>query len=163
MPPEYAPLAAPVVAEEAYQPEPEQIESLPAPSEYASLAAPAVKEEIRQPEPEKAESAPAPEIQVGETEPIIVTPSIAKQSEPESAPEDAEVSEIERELEKAQASLPKPQPEEPKTKQETSAAMVPTGNASKNKCFICGSELQGDYCSLCDMHWDEHEPRPSTK
>jgi hypothetical protein len=75
--------------------------------------------------------------------------------------EDTRVGEIATELVAAQAS----QKGKKKRKTETKGqeeVQKPSGEAvkaetpasTKKTCFICGSELEGDFCKVCNMHWD---------
>jgi hypothetical protein len=93
--------------------------------------------------PEATSSAP----EAGRTEEV---PQTAQDAAPESPHDVPEVSEIEKELEDARARAPPPAKGTAKTEQKPAAKKGP----AINKCMICGSDLDGDYCHICDMHWE---------
>jgi hypothetical protein len=94
---------------------------------------------------------------------IVAWPTTPKTEPAPPAPEhnEAAVAEIQKELENARVRSPPPPPpkaevkavEVPKTKKK-SAREIP----ASEKCFICGTVLQGEYCPTCDMHWDSKDP-----
>jgi ribosomal protein L32 len=139
--PEKAPEEAPPAQESAVVPETVPTESTPAITEEAPPAEPqpAPVEEVVVP----AEPAPAP---VEEPKEAPGEPKEAEPSPPETStgeiPPEPPVPEPEV------SPTPAPQEEVPQTGEEKPAS------GETRVCFICGGPLEGDYCTVCNMHWD---------
>jgi len=101
-----------------------------------------------------SENPQAFETRVPEPQQTMEVPPVVEQAPPESPQDTADVAQIKDELEKAR--------EQKAPGEETAATAakaeepkpVPEARPETNKCIICGSELKGDYCSVCDMHWE---------
>jgi ribosomal protein L32 len=121
----------------------------PPPPEEEPVAEPS-PEEPPEAEPAKESAVTTEEIQ---SETVSEPGAVVKEVTPE--PEQAE----ERPHEAAPADLPSGTPEA-----ETEVAPPPKvaggvvgGKEARDKsrvCFICGLELEGDFCPVCNMHWD---------
>jgi len=157
-PPEGMTGPAPESPPEVPPPPPEESPAEPSP-ESGSGSEPAQESAVTAESPPEVQVPPetAPASLEG-SEPSPPAPPLAE--EPKEAPEEPKQAEtaipeagtdITPETpvpEAAEAPVPPPAEEAPSPDVETRPA------TSGRVCFICGGELEGDYCSVCNMHWD---------
>jgi hypothetical protein len=101
---------------------------------------------------EAAEEGPA--VDVASTVAWVSKPKAAQEPAP-AAQDEAAVAEIQKELEKAQTkpSPPAPSKAVPEAAPKPATTIGHAETAPTLKCFICGTDLKGEYCPTCDMHW----------
>ncbi len=86
---------------------------------------------------------------------------------PEVSPEEMppEVSDIQSELEQARQRMEREKAIPASTDASGGSSLPSTSPPSSDTpymgrvCLVCGGALAGNYCSVCDMHWDHEGPR----
>jgi hypothetical protein len=115
---------------------------------------PAAKSVVAQPSVVQTTTPPTPEVPPPVTQPTIVVPPAPVEAAQRGEKHESKAGRMKKEFDMGRSAPSQPAEMRPTPAgQELNAKIGVSMTPLPEKCFICGSKLEGDYCRVCNMHW----------